>query len=144
VDRLPPSWNNPPKTTVAAAGDRTPRECGRWLVVCPACGRCARLQRWVYRPDVLTCTRCGLARDHRGRSELWLRVACCGRSLWARSATHLAFLESYVAAGLRERSRLNWADREHLAKLPKWMCLAKNRAELLRGFAALRERLAEA
>jgi hypothetical protein len=93
---------------------------------------------------MLTCTHCGLAREQRERCELWLRVACCGRTLWARSARHLTLLESYVAATLRERLHDNWPDREYLATLPKWLCLAKNRAAVLRGFAALRSRLAEA
>jgi hypothetical protein len=61
-----------------------------------------------------------------------------------RSAEHLDFLQSYVAANLRERLRRNWPDREYLATLPKWLCLAKNRAAVLRGLAALRERLSEA
>jgi hypothetical protein len=93
---------------------------------------------------VLTCTHCGLAREQRERCELWLRVGCCGHTLWARSVGHLHFLESYVAASLRERLQANWPDREYLATLPKWLCLAKNRAAVLRGFTALRARLAEA
>lgn len=93
---------------------------------------------------MLTCTHCGVAREQRGRCELWLRVGCCGHTLWARSARHLEFLESYVAATLRERLHENWPDREYVATLPKWLCLAKNRPAVLRGFAALRERLAEA
>lgn len=75
---------------------------------------------------------------------MWLRVACCGHTLWARSVRHLELLESYVAASLRERLHDNWPDREYLATLPNWLCLAKNRAAVLRGFVALRQRLAEA
>jgi hypothetical protein len=63
--------------------------------------------------------------------------------LWARSARHLSLLADYVAAGLRERLHTNWPDKEYLATLPKWVCLAKNRAAVLRGLAALRERLEE-
>jgi hypothetical protein len=85
-----------------------------------------------------------LAREQRERCELWLRVPCCGNTLWARSTGHLEFLESYVSATLRERLVHNWAQREYLDTLPKWLCLAKNRAAVLRGLAALRGRLAEA
>ena len=143
AQRFRQRWDHSPKTVPIPAGDGTPRQRDRWLVVCPGCGRCARLQCWVGRPDVLTCTHCGFAREQKEPCELWLRVACCGHTLWARSARHLEFLESYVAATLRERLLNNWPDREYLAMLPKWLCLAKNRAAVLRGFAVLRKRLAE-
>lgn len=113
-------------------------------MVCPRCGGCARLQCWQHRADIVTCTGCGLGREWQGKVELWLRVPCCGHTLWARSETHLRLLEGYVSASLRERLRLHWPDREYLATLPKWMVLAKNRAAVLRGLAALRERLTDA
>jgi hypothetical protein len=58
----------------------------------------------------------------------------------ANNAIHLDYLESYVAAALRERSpgpaTLQWY-------LPSWIKHAKNREEILRATARLRTTLAE-
>lgn len=46
----------------------------------------------------------------------------------------LTYLESFIAAGLRERSRgmHGWANSSHVSRLPSWMKAASNRVELLR------------
>ena len=63
------------------------------------------------------------------------RPTCAGDLLWANNAIHLDYLESYVAAALRERSlgpaTLQWY-------LPSWMKHAKNREEIPRAIARLR------
>lgn len=71
--------------------------------------------------------------ERRFGTPLWLRTECCGgHLLWANNTDHLAYLERYVAAGLRERppgpAPLSW-------KLPAWMKDAKNRQEVLRAMA---------
>jgi hypothetical protein len=53
-------------------------------------------------------------------------------------------LESYISTPLRERLYLNWADRDYLRTLPKWMVLAKNRRAVLKGIKALKQKLLDA
>lgn len=109
----------------------------------------------------LTCGRCGLARGaptgHRiawsaigedGREELfgtrlWLTTECCGgRLLWALNEGHLDVLERFVSSTDRDRDFPSPPGNRGLAsKLPKWIGLAANRAELLRAIATLRRRL---
>lgn len=78
--------------------------------------------------------------DARFRVPLWLRTDCAGHLLWANNVLHLDYLESYVAAALRERSpgpaTLQWY-------LPSWMKHAKNREETLRAITRLRALMAE-
>lgn len=108
------------------------------LVVCPSCRERAELTRRHEPPqEVLSCSRCGHIEQDPGGYRYWLRAACCGHTLYATNSHHLAFLESYIASPLRERLRLHWADRDYLATLPRWMCLAKNRKKVLRSIRAL-------
>lgn len=72
---------------------------------------------------------------------LWLHVPCSGETLWAFNAAHVAALRAYVAADLRERD--SSAHRSMLARLPKWMTSAKNRAAVLRGLDRLAAKLLE-
>jgi hypothetical protein len=66
---------------------------------------------------------------------LWLRTPCCGgHLLWANNKEHLGYLESYVGARIRESTGLSTV-------LPTWMKLAKNRVEILRALARLRQSL---
>lgn len=48
-------------------------------------------------------------------------------------------LEGYVGAKLRERT--NKGRSSFLSKLPKWIKSAKNREEILKGIAKLKEKL---
>jgi hypothetical protein len=74
---------------------------------------------------------------------LWLQTPCCGETLWAYNAAHLAFLEDYVRATLREHARgpHGWRNQALANRLPKWMAEAKNRAEVLKGLEQLRQKL---
>ncbi len=74
---------------------------------------------------------------------LWLQTPCCGETLWAYNADHLAFIEDFVGAGLREHRRgaHGWRNQALAQRLPKWMTRAGNRDEVLRGVGRLRERL---
>jgi ribosomal protein S27AE len=68
---------------------------------------------------------------------LWLQTPCCGEVLWAYSEKHLAYLEDYIRAGLREGGRGNTL----AGQLPTWMKTAKHRDEVLACIAKLKEKL---
>lgn len=124
------------------------------LVECPRCaGRAVVLgDRWAAR---LVCDACSLARDwHAGGvssepvpngveprfgTPLWLRSECCGGELlWATNAAHLAYLEAYVGARLRDHAP---GVAPLSSRLPAWMTSAKNRDEVVRHLGRLRRRL---
>ena len=101
----------------------------------------------------LVCTSCGYARqremrgqwfdgafDPIARQPLWLKAPCCARTLWALNAEHLAVLEGYVGAALRERAAAPSAD-TMIEVLPRWMKLAKHRGEVLRVIGRLKRTL---
>ncbi|MFO0987988.1 MAG: hypothetical protein U1F37_11585 [Alphaproteobacteria bacterium] len=135
------------------------------LVVCPRCAGPAVSKRRdpaardTLAPRRLVCRRCGhlqesrppaiaglarLGHDDYFRLPLWLATPCCGELLWAFNARHLAALEAYAAADLRERRRdpaQGWSNRSMASRLPKWVKAAKNRAEVGRGIARLRAKL---
>lgn len=131
-----------------------------FLVECPRCGRCAVVRRrepaaGSYYRAVLACGGCGHSAEQAtdrvviGGAEdwyfglpLWLRVACCGETLWAYNRRHLAFLETYLGALLRPHSRHarhGWSNKSVASRLPTWMKLAKNRAAVLSCIAWLRD-----
>ncbi|MEP6903492.1 MAG: hypothetical protein ABJA66_17350 [Actinomycetota bacterium] len=141
-----------------------------FLVVCPKCGLLAKVlidgaefeklpQRKVYEfknkffaQRKLVCLSC-LHRDFWSGSQinvgenvdwyfrlpLWLEISCCGELLWAYNLKHLEMLEKYVAAKLRERTKNGRSS--FLSKLPKWIKCAKNRDEILKRIAKLKEKL---
>lgn len=135
-----------------------------FLVRCPRCDSGAR----VFRPETdgpwrALCVAGGYVRDKESRCTCWnsppgkgpvrdpsfglpllLQVDCCGgKLLWAYHLDHLAFLEEFVAARLRERSdAVRAGDRYRhmsmIAKLPAWLTARKNRDEILARIARLR------
>lgn len=132
---------------------------GRVLVRCPRCVGCAT----VIRPPVeghrfvgdarVVCSSCAYARrqplrgqmygdlqDPIARLPLWLQAPCRGRTLWAFNAEHLAVLEGYVGAAVRERPAEPTAY-TMLEVLPRWMKLAKHRGEVLRVIDRLKRTL---
>jgi len=67
--------------------------------------------------------------------------------LWAYNARHLEALEAFARAHLRERARdpeHGWSNAAFTSRLPKWIKSAKHRAQVEKGIARLRGRLAEA
>jgi hypothetical protein len=64
--------------------------------------------------------------------------------VYAMNEEQLAHLESFIAAGLRERRRgaQGWANSSYISRLPSWTKSAKNRAELLSCVNRLKARLA--
>lgn len=122
----------------------------RVRMVCSACGNVRNWQRqskrtlralpWSPGLDNVGVLMIGTAVDWYFHLPLWLRIGCCGSELWAYNPRHLAALEEYIDASLRERSGTangSWATR-----LPRWMKSAKNREELLICLRRLREKLA--
>lgn len=136
------------------------------LVRCPSCASCAVVLANLGEPEHvkapggrltrrrLRCPACGLSRDEfqgaryfGGPTDpyfclpLWLQSECRGgHTLWAYNQQHLAVLESYIGATLRER-RASPGSMSMLARLPAWMKSAKHRDELLRHIHRLRASL---
>jgi hypothetical protein len=75
---------------------------------------------------------------------LLLQTGCCGgKLLWAYNLDHLAFLEAFVAARLRERSDAvragdGYRRMSMVTKLPAWLKSAKHRDEILTRIVRLR------
>ncbi len=87
----------------------------------------------------------GAAVDWYFHLPLWLQTPCCGETLWAYNADHLAWLKAYVGADLRGSTRNAardcWANAALASRLPRWMKLAKNREAVLRGIEKLEQTL---
>ena len=135
------------------------------LVACPRCAgpavskRLDPAARDTLAPRRLVCRRCGHLRESRApavaglarvghddyfRLPLWLATPCAGELLWALNARHLAALEAYALAALRERRRdpeHGWSNQSVASRLPKWIKAAKNRAEVEKALARLRAKL---
>ncbi len=134
------------------------------LVECPVCKACARIvvlepgRRDWFAPRRLICAHCGYSRDwseqiiSRGwtakpavddffHAPLWLQSPCGNEILWAYNLKHLALIEAYVAAHLREhRERLNygWQNSSLLNRLPRWISASSNRDKVLRTIQKLK------
>lgn len=98
----------------------------------------------------LTCEHCGNAREKKGMSmldlgveRLWLEVPCCGQQLVARNAAHLAELEEFIAADLRERRQdaYGWSNKHWRSRIPRWISSAKNREQVLQCIEKLKRKL---
>jgi len=105
----------------------------------------------------LVCTSCSLTRQadspfwrycKDGRDPyfglpLWLQTNCRGKVLWAYGPQHVAHVESYIGAEIRERRRhpkWGWSNKSMESRLPRWMVLAKNRDPVLKALNTLRDR----
>lgn len=120
------------RAEVAAQGDATRGHAAPRRVVCAGCGYVRVGQ--VDGPN--RDTRAGAAAERYSGLPLWLQTPCCGEILWAYNAEHLAFLERYVGATLRER--MPNKNSSLASRLPTWLKSAKNREEVLRGIVRLR------
>lgn len=128
---------------------------------CQYCGRTASEIRplyWGHTPISPTCV-CGTPMyvktawhtpteptpvDHDQLTGLpyHLRTPCVGHTLWAANLSHVTYLEEFIGARHRPRKKPG-ASQELGHHLPRWMILARNRAEVLRGLARLREMSSE-
>jgi hypothetical protein len=140
----------------------------QFLVECPRCSKKAEVlikvetrqnKPTLFLPRRLSCLSCGYSKEWTDNSlaihpnqdwyfelPLWLSTPCCGKVLWAYNVQHLDFLEDFVKARLRERTKddmYGWSNRSLASRLPKWMQSAKNRDEVLRCIARLRKKLLE-
>lgn len=71
---------------------------------------------------------------------LYLQTPCAGETLWALNARHLAWLEAFLAASLREDAAPT-RRKTAVSALPRWLIVARHRDEALRGIARLRAKL---
>ncbi len=128
------------------------------LIVCPKCKAKASVIPFSEIEVKATCFECGFSdtktTDERSYYwysdnptdgvfgfDLWLTTQCNGNPLWAFNVKHLNFLESYISAELRERSKdekWGWANSSLASRLPKWIKSAKNRESLLKAVAQLK------
>lgn len=124
-----------------------------FLVRCPRCDSCAKVvslnDEYPY-PKRVICEGCGYTKDREGTTAiighekdwyfglpLWLQIHCHRHTLWAYNTTHLDLLEAFVKADLRE----TYPNNSTLAsRLPTWLKHAKNREDILRCIAKLRQR----
>ena len=150
-------------------GRRVTFHFGAILVSCPRCNRAARISKIeegtheypLYAPRRFQCFACGHSRrccefsQNRSRKgpvidpyfglPLWLQINTRHGILYAYDAEHLEWLSLFVEARLRERRPCEWGWTSGMAaRLPRWVKLAKNRDEVLRGLGRLRRRLAAA
>lgn len=141
-------------------------------VVCPSCSRRAlvTMSETIVAFGMtglrgrFACTHCGASSAQRlpprvlssysvhkdGRDPslglpLWLVTETRHGLLFAYNGEHLAALEAFVGATLRERHAMPSTflrNRTLQSRLPRWMKLAANRDEVLKALARLRERAA--
>ncbi|GGN14314.1 hypothetical protein FHR83_003849 [Actinoplanes campanulatus] len=142
---LPPGWSGPVRVCVRGH--------------CGTCGSPVRVWRREeaapgYRTVTVDCATCGATAesgydlhpvtvpdavvDNCFGLPLRLQAPCAGHTLWAFNAAHLAYLEDYLRAGLRERH--DAPAKSVISHLPRWLKQAGVRAEALRAVRRL-ERL---
>jgi len=127
------------------------------LVECPECDDCATIRQIDILPtDRLqriakaSCLHCGKQSQFPypynawKTLPLWLKTRCHGNSLWASNEKHLAWLEEFIGAGLREDKLACATTRNSLhAILPRWMTAAKNRDDVAKSLRRLRAKLSQ-
>lgn len=122
------------------------------LIVCEVCGKRAVISHVETRNTAPTTRLAEASCPHCGRIwqlpyaspdalRLWLEVDFRGKRVWALNERHLSWLESFVAAELREDS-VGGSSALH-ATLPRWMTSAKNRAGVGKALARLRHKLSQ-
>lgn len=72
------------------------------------------------------------AREWCFNTELWFQKTVRGNVFWAYNEAHIAYLEAYIAAGLRERNNQYNGGKTLVASLPKFVKDARNRDKLLK------------
>ena len=130
------------------------------LVICPKCSKKASVIPSGEESVKCTCFACGYICEKHSNDrsfywynenptdgyfgfDLWLKTNTLGNSLWAFNLKHLEFLESYISAKIRERSKdekWGWHNSSLASRLPKWIKLAKNRKVLLKAINELKEK----
>ncbi|WP_374334362.1 hypothetical protein [Leeia sp.] len=103
---------------------------GEWPALCPACGRTSQVAVEMGRVHVAES-----CRDPHFGLPLRLTTPTRHGTLWVYNPRHLAALSSYIHASLREHHGAHHY--AMLSRLPRWMKLARNRAELANALARL-------
>jgi hypothetical protein len=83
----------------------------------------------------------GDAADPYFHLPLWLQIPCAAGVVWAFNERHLDYLHEYVSSEQRRRPvRTPSEPRNALleSRLPRWMKLARNRAEIVDAIQKLR------
>ena len=137
----------------------TPTKDDPTLVCCPKCQSKAFVT--INNDEArLSCTSCGYNQaklaEHRTfywgaenptdsyfGANLWLQTDCAGESLWAFNKRHLEYLEDFVSAKQRQRNPNvdTWMNSSLASRLPKWMKAAKNREQVLKAIAVLKNKI---
>lgn len=141
-----------------------------FLVVCPRCQGLASINKIdaqnsdYLAPRRLVCGKCGLTKDWAEKSlllgnrcdppvdscfglPLFLAAPCGGHTLWAYNLKHLNLIEEYVNADLRQHIKheiYGWNNGSLVNRLPQWMIAAKNRDNVLKTVARLKDCLQKA
>jgi hypothetical protein len=131
------------------------------LVECPRCQGCALVRKATHneKPQ-LTCATCGYAASEftprgswQGRYKgvdpwlglpLWLRDHIGGKPVWAYNWAHLEDLEYFLTGDWRAaragRSVRTGSPHSYNTRLPQWMHLKTNQADLLRAIRRMKRR----
>lgn len=121
-------------------------------VVCPSCAKKAMATvNFETQTARLFCLNCGCnketstadknvvietAANHYFQAELWLQAPFKNEDFWVYNNKHLAYLERYISATIREHKERSGFTL--LEKLPKFYHEAKNREGLLKIIAKLK------
>jgi|SRR6266481_3798408 len=123
-----------------------------WWIRCSKCSRLAYMMpRWREREGECKCGSCGGIYEIPFDAEynrifpnlpLWLKSDFRKRVFWALNAEHLELLERVIRSELRERPIYNGRRLPLTTRmpfnLPSWILSAKNRPDLLKLIARLR------
>jgi hypothetical protein len=80
----------------------------------------------------------GHPQDPYFRLPLWLSADVGGETLWAYNRDHLAFLDAYLRAALRQRAPNH--NGSLASRLPRWMKAASARQNVLKALARVARR----
>jgi len=119
------------------------------LIQCDSCNKCATVHRIEILDTVPTTRLARASCPHCGKAwslpygydslPLWLTTSYRGNRLWALNESHLKWLEGFIGAEIRE-DKVGGSSALH-AILPRWMTASKNRKDVMRALARLRQRL---
>lgn len=106
-----------------------------------ACVHCGMNQHWMTdeEPKAMLV---GKPVDCYFHYPVWLQCAVGEEILFAYNYEHLNFLEQFITARLRERSKdqYGWRNSSLQSRLPAWMLGAKNRIRVLKAIEKLKKK----
>ena len=125
------------------------------IIHCPKCHKKAAIEKVgekkndLFSKEILYCNYCGYNKKgslifNSKLFELWLKIDCNGKELWAFNEEHLKYLKEYIQAKIRERNKdeeLGWSNQSIESRLPNWIKSAKNREKILKCIKKLEKML---